>query len=235
MKDFFDKTRFNKLVRDVTNFCEVANTFLDLWQERGLLLVEPTKDIIRGLCVFDSEPIKKALRDVYEEDKKTMRKSQLNAMAEDLEKRAEMVDLCVNGFKAKINESSLSLGFILSGNERANFINEQDGKAVADVEAIREYCTERMEENKALQVLEKEARELHKRICTWDARLRQATNDTMGIVGQSNPYHHKLIELTANGKIILNLERFREINFSDGDIFNKSIEIDPSRYMVAGE
>lgn len=232
MNDIFDTRRFAVTERDIKNFCELVNNLLEILTEEGCIISEPTKKMVDGLCVYNGEEVKAELKKVYDSEKKQMSKSQLKRQDEELAKRFGMVDERINQFMNRVNASALPLGLVLSGKERQQYIEVENGKATANINAIKEGCTIRMSENVSLANFEEKCRKLWKEICAMDAITRRISGGRVGFIGESNPLSIHIVECYDGAKIHLCLDRLVALAKVSDEDFKKPADFDTNNYLI---
>ena len=188
--------------------------------------------MVDGLCVYHGEEVKAELKKVYDSEKKQMSKSQWKRQDEELAKRFGMVDERINQFKNRVKASALPLGLVLTEPERQQYIEVENGKATANINAIKESCTIRMAENVSLANFEERCIKLWKEICAMDAITRRISGGRLGFIGDSRMLDSHIVECYDGVKIQLCLDRLVALAKVSDEDFKKPADFDTNKYLI---
>lgn len=232
MKNLIEIDKYRRIERDIKNFCVLLNDELAALCNLSYIVGTPTEAVIKDICIFSHKEAKEYLKKQYEKDHPNIPLSLKMQHWADFEVKTEKLKTRINKFFIKVQTNRIPLGLRLEPDERLKFIKIVKGKAEADSEAIKQYCSIELENNEVIHRLEERARELHKELVSFDVILRNLTSGYLSLIGNPTDGKEYLINVYDN-KIVLSLDRFRYLKDSQlEDLESDKMKKDDNLYIV---
>lgn len=87
-------------------------------------------------------------------------------------------------------------------------------------------------QNTAFEEIEKEVKRIHKELCVLDARIRKATQEKVGLIGEGSPWYDDTIITVYDGVVCLSLDMLEKLRKVDGRMLSVEPQLDPTAYIV---